>query len=328
MSGPSAAPGNAARGQLLQWIAVFLFFVLVPLGRRSFFITMANEVLIMGLFAMAFNLLYGVTGMLSFGQAAYYGAGGYTVGLLLTKGVLPYSVALPLAPVVGAALALLLGPLCIRLSGVYFTMLTLAFAELVWGVVFKWYGFTGGDNGIQGIPVPEWFHHPLHYYYFTLAIVVAAVAVLRRIVESPFGAVLQSIRENPERTAFLGIRVRRYQLAAMVISGAFSGLAGGLFAGFHRSIGPDMLHWTKSGEVILMSILGGVSSFFGPLVGAGVILFIEDMIGKYTEFWEIWIGGIMLAIVIFFPRGVIGTLYQWTRRKGSRERDGNATAHP
>jgi branched-chain amino acid transport system permease protein len=114
----------------------------------------------------------------------------------------------------------------------------------------------------------------------------------------------------------------------MVISGAFSGLAGGLFAGFHRSIGPDMLHWTKSGEVILMSILGGISSFFGPLVGAGVILFIEDMIGKYTEFWEIWIGGIMLAIVVFFPRGVIGTLYQWTHRKVSGERDGNATARP
>ena len=314
MKGGKGGTRASGPGHVAQWGVALLFFTLVPLSGRSFFVQMANEILIMGLFAMSFNLLYGVTGMLSFGQAAFYGVGAYTVGLLLGKGILPYPAALLLSPVAGALLALILGPLCIRLSGVYFTMLTLAFAELVWGVVFKWYGFTGGDNGIQGIPTPAALHNPVWYYYFTLAIAFPCFAALRRVVESPFGSVLQSIRENPERTGFLGIRVRRYQLAAMVISGAFAGLAGGLFAGFQRSIHPNMLHWTKSGEVILMSILGGVSSFFGPLVGAGVILFIEDMIGKYTEFWEIWIGGIMLAIVIFFPRGVIGTFDGWVRR--------------
>lgn len=310
----------------VQWLAGLLLFGAVPLFGEKYFITMANEIMVMGLFAMAFNLLYGFTGMLSFGQAAYYGVGAYTVGLLLSKGVLPFSAALPLAFAAGALLALLLGPLCIRLTGVYFTMLTLAFAEMVWGIVFKWYDFTGGDNGIQGIPVPDLVRSPLRYYYFTLGIVFASFWLLRRIVDSPFGAVLQSIRENPERTGFIGIKVRRYQLGAMVVSGAFAGLAGGLFAGYQHSIHPDMLHWTKSGEVILMSILGGVSSFFGPLMGSAVILFIEDMIGKYTEFWEIWIGGIMLAIVIFFPRGVIGTFDSWIARWRNRERAVHGTA--
>ncbi|HZW37131.1 MAG: branched-chain amino acid ABC transporter permease [Deltaproteobacteria bacterium] len=317
----AARPGPAGSlGQAGQWAAALALFAGIPLAGNEFFVTMANEVLVMGLFAVAFNLLYGFAGLLSFGQAAYYGVGAYTVGLLLSRGVLPFAIALPAAVAAGAALALLLGPLCIRLSGVYFTMLTLAFAEMVWGIVFKWYGFTGGDNGIQGIPVPDLLHSPVRYYFFTLAVVFASFWLLRRIVDSPFGAVLQSIRENPERTGFLGIHVRRYELAAMVLSGAFAALAGGLFAGYQHSIHPDMLHWTKSGEVILMSILGGVSSFFGPLMGAAVILFIENMIGKYTEFWEIWIGGIMLAIVIFFPKGVIGTLDSWIARGKNRRR--------
>ncbi len=313
-------------GQAVQWAAALILFAAIPLAGKSFFVTMANEILVMGLFAVAFNLLYGFTGMLSFGQAAYYGIGAYTVGLLLSKGVAPFAVALPAALAAGAVLALLLGPLCIRLTGVYFTMLTLAFAEMVWGIVFKWYGFTGGDNGIQGIPIPGLLRSPVRYYYFTLIIVFSSFWLLRRVVDSPFGAVLQSIRENPERAGFLGIKVRRFELAAMVVSGAFSGLAGGLFAGYQHSIHPDMLHWTKSGEVILMSILGGVSSFFGPLMGAAVILFIEDMIGKYTEFWEIWIGGIMLAIVIFFPRGVIGTFGSWISRRKNREREAVGSA--
>ncbi|NJD63005.1 MAG: branched-chain amino acid ABC transporter permease [Deltaproteobacteria bacterium] len=322
---PARTKPAGGLGQAAQWAVALALFAAIPLAGKKFFVTMANEVLVMGLFAVAFNLLYGFAGMLSFGQAAYYGVGAYTVGLLLSKGVLPFAVALPAAVAAGAALALLLGPLCIRLSGVYFTMLTLAFAEMVWGIVFKWYGFTGGDNGIQGIPVPDLLRSPVRYYYFTLAVVFASFWLLRRIVDSPFGAVLQSIRENPERTGFLGIQVRRYELAAMVISGAFAALAGGLFAGYQHSIHPDMLHWTKSGEVILMSILGGVSSFFGPLMGAAVILFIEDMIGKYTEFWEIWIGGIMLAIVIFFPKGVIGTLDSWIARGRDRERAADGT---
>ena len=318
--------GSGALGQAVQWSAALALFAAVPLAGKSFYINMANEIMVMGLFAVAFNLLYGFTGMLSFGQAAYYGIGAYTVGLLLSRDAAPFAVALPAAMAAGALLALLLGPLCIRLTGVYFTMLTLAFAEMVWGIVFKWYDFTGGDNGVQGIPVPDLLRSPVRYYYFTLAVVFASFWVLRRIVDSPFGAVLQSIRENPERTGFLGLKVRRYQLAAMVVSGAFAGLAGGLFAGYQHSIHPDMLHWTKSGEVILMSILGGVSSFFGPLMGAAVILFIEDMIGKYTEFWEIWIGGIMLAIVIFFPRGVIGTFDSWIARLRDREGAAGGTA--
>jgi branched-chain amino acid transport system permease protein len=293
-----------------KWLIFFCIFSIIPIVATSKYqIHLANEILIMSLFAVAFNLLFGYTGMLSFGQAAFYGIGAYSIGILMTKTNCPYWIAILIGIALSASIALLLGLLCIRLKGVFFTMLTLAFGQLLWGIVFKWYKFTGGDNGIQGISLPGFFMSAYNYYYFCLIIVLISLYICSRIVSSPFGCIMKCIHHNSERTEFIGIRIRRYQLAVYILSATFIGLAGALFAGYEHSIHPNLMYWTKSGEVILMSIAGGFSSFFGPVIGAAIILIVEDVVGARTEFWEIWIGGIMLLIVLLFPNGVAGSVY-------------------
>ena len=303
------------------WLIFIVLFAAFPFFATSEYqVKLANKIMTFSLFAISFNLLYGYTGMLSFGQAAFYGLGGYAAGMLMTKTTgCPFPLALAAGMVLGGLGALVLGPLCIRMTGVFFTMLTLAFAELLWGVVFKWYGFTGGDNGIQGIPLNSILENPRYYYYFTLVIVSLALYLCLRLVRSPFGLILKTIHENPIRTEFIGLKIKRYQLAIFVISGLLSGLAGALFAGEQRSIHPDMFHWPMSGEVILMAILGGFSTFWGPSVGAGIILFIQDIIGAKTEYWEICIGVVMLAIVILLPGGVVGTFQGMGFRSKKKE---------
>ena len=303
------------------WLIFVLLFAIFPFFATSEYqVKLANKIMTFSLFAVSFNLLYGYTGMLSFGQAAFYGLGGYAVGMLMTKTTgCPFPLSVAAGMVLGGLGALALGPLCIRMTGVFFTMLTLAFAELLWGVVFKWYSFTGGDNGIQGIPLNSILENTRSYYYFTLVIVGLALYFCLRLVRSPFGLILKTIHENPIRTEFIGLKIKRYQLAIFLISGILTGLAGALFAGEQRSIHPDMLHWPMSGEVILMAILGGFSTFWGPSVGAGIILFIQDIIGAKTEYWEICIGVVMLAIVILLPRGVVGTFQELGLRSRKEE---------
>src|SRR2546428_11600185 len=201
----------------------------VPLGLPKFYLLLGTEILIMGLFAMAFNLLLGYAGMVSFGHAAFYGVGGYTCGLLLKKADVPFAMSFLAAPVVAAAVALLFGLLCIRLTRIYFSMLTLAFSQIVSAIAFKWYSLTGGDNGLIGIPAPSALADPRALYLFTVAIVVLVAGLLWRLVNAPSGRTILAVRENAERAEFVGIHVRRVQLAAFVISGAVSGLAGGLF---------------------------------------------------------------------------------------------------
>ena len=220
---------------------------------------------------MSFNLLMGYTGMVSFGQAAYLGIGGYTAGLLLKNiAGLSFYLGLAAAPVGGALAALVIGYFCVRRTHIYFAILTLAFGHIVYLIAFKWYGFTGGDNGLIGIPVPGWIAEPTfaNYYKFVLVILRRRIYLLWRIVNSPFGRALTAIRENPERADFIGIPVDRYRLYAFVLVGAFSGLAGALIMINDRSVYPDLAHWTQSTQVLLMSLLGGVYTFFGPIVGA------------------------------------------------------------
>lgn len=295
-----------------KWLVFLLIFSVIPiLAPSKYQVHLANEVLIMSLFAVSFNLLFGYTGMLSFGQAAFYGIGAYSIGILMTKTNCSFSTAIIIGIVLSAIVALLLGFLCIRVKGVFFTMLSLAFGQLFWGVVSKWYQFTGGDNGIQGISLPDFFMSAYTYYYFSLIIIFISLYLCSRIVRSPFGCIIKCICKNPERTEFIGIRIKRYQLGIYIISASFTGLAGALFAGYERSIHPNLMLWTKSGEVILMSITGGFSSFFGPIFGAALILVIEDVIGARTQFWEICIGGVMLLVVLLFPNGIAGSGYPY-----------------
>ena len=278
---------------------------------------LAAQVLIFGLLAMGFNLLYGYTGLLSFGHAAYYGLGAYGTGLVLAKtklgslwlGVL----AGPLLAMVGGAL---IGFFCLRRRGIYFAMLTLAFAQLLYFVAFHLADLTGGDDGLRGIPqlplrLLGWtipLESTLAFYYFAYVLVVLAVAALKRILDSPFGTVLQAIRENPDRAAACGYDVNRIKHLSFVFSATFAGLAGGLDALRLAVVPVESLYWTTSGQVVIMTLLGGAGTFFGPFVGAGTYLVLEDRLSVFTESWPLVIGLIFMAFVLFLPRGIWGTL--------------------
>ena len=290
------------------WVLLLLIFGLLPLVKTSSYqLMLANHILIWGMFALAFNLLFGVTGMLSFGQALYYGLGAYSVGMMVKY--LGQSWFLPgigLGLLLAALLSVLVGLLIIRVSGVFFTVLTLAFGQLAWQITFRWYHFTGGDDGIQGIIPPGILSDRTVYYYFTFAAVVMSIWFMRRLARSPLGLTLRCIRQNPERVHFLGRSVRLNQLGIYMISSVLSALAGSLMAGVDYSIHTNMLYWTTSGEVILMSVLGGIGQSFGPFIGAAVIIIIEDVVGARTEYWSLIIGIIMMVMVILFPRGLVG----------------------
>lgn len=270
-------------------------------------INIASKIVVMSLFAISFNLLFGTTGLLSFGQALFFGLGAYITGMMVKSiGAEIFIPALFVGASLAALVSLFLGLLCLRLSGVYFTMLTLAFAQLVWGITIKWYSFTGGDDGIQGISRPSFFSEYNAYYCFILIVVTLSLLILYRITNSSFGLVLKGIGQNPKRITFLGMNVYQHCLLAYIISAFFGAIAGGLYAGIDGSIHPNLFFWTHSGGVILMTILGGMNTFFGPLVGAAIFILLEDNIIRHTEYWSFFIGVIMLTVVIFFPRGVAG----------------------
>jgi branched-chain amino acid transport system permease protein len=301
---------------VILWTVLILAFGMVPLLMTSSYqLNVASYILIWALFAISFNMLWGVTGMLSFGQALYFGIGGYSVGLTVHYlGSNWYFPALAIGLVVSVLLSLLLGLLVIRVGGVYFTMLTLAFGQLAYQIMFKWYEFTGGDDGIQGFILPGILSNKTVYYYFIVAIVLLSIWFLKRVAYSPFGMILRCVRQNPDRTRFLGRRVKRNQLRIYVISSVFAALAGALMAGVDNSIHTDMFFWTTSGEVILMSVLGGINQFFGPLVGAVCIILIEDIVGAYTEYWSLIIGSIILLMVIVFPKGIVGEVVEYVNK--------------
>ncbi|MGB3210395.1 MAG: branched-chain amino acid ABC transporter permease [Desulforhopalus sp.] len=309
--------------EALLWILLILVFGLVPLLMTSSYqLNVANYILIWSLFAISFNMLWGVTGMLSFGQALYFGIGGYSIGLTIHYlGSNWYLPSLVIAVMIAIIVSFLLGLLVIRVGGVYFTMLTLAFGQLAWQIMFKLYTFTGGDDGIQGFILPGILSNKIVYYYFVMVLVLLSIWFLKRVAYSPFGMILRCVRQNPDRVRFLGRRVRRNQLRVYVISSVFASLAGALMVGVDNSAHTDMFFWTTSGEVILMSVLGGISQFFGPLIGAISIILIEDIVGAYTEYWSLIIGMIILLMVIVFPKGIVGELMEKMPKFRSSEKE-------
>jgi len=304
---------------------VVLAALLVPAFGSRFYTFVANDVVIWALFATSLNLLVGYTGLVSFGHAAYFGIGAYTTGILMKKLGVPFLLAFPAAGVLAAAFALLFGLFCVRLTRIYFAMLTLAFAQIVWAICFKWNEVTGGEQGMPEVPYPDlaWMGRlPLldrlrtsdHFYLLTVVLVALCLFLLHRVVGSPFGRMLTTIRENAERAEFIGVHVRRYELAAFVLAGAFAGLAGGLFGIFNRGVFPDFAYWTKSSEVLIMTLLGGMGTFYGPSVGALALILLNQQIVSYTEYWPFVLGTILVVLLFGFPGGLGGALELLGRR--------------
>ena len=313
-------------------------FLLVPLLPGKFWIIVATEILILGLFAMSFNLLHGYMGQISFGHAAFFGLGAYATGLLTRYfkgtgagdlGYFEFFASLLAGPPVAALGALVVGFFCVRLTGIYFAILTLAFGELLYYIVFSWYSFTKGDDGVQGLLPPAFFQDSINFYYFTLLVVALAVALMWRIVNSPFGYILRTIRDNQRRTAFLGINVRAHMLANFVIAGAFAGVAGALWGPFQRSIAPGLLGWEQSGIAVFMALIGGAKLFIGPMLGSVVYTFLHAWVTIYTVYWPLTIGLIILAIVIFAPGGLLGLVKERLgARSNARPRPKQSAAAP
>jgi branched-chain amino acid transport system permease protein len=296
-------------------LAFLLFFAVFPFLVP--YKALATQVLIYGLFAVGFNLLYGYTGLLSFGHAAYFGLGAYGAGIALAKlGVGSVWGGLGLGLGAAATGGALIGFLCLRRRGIYFAMLTLAFAQLLYFVAFHLADLTGGDDGLRGIPqLPARLpglalplESTVAFYYFALALVGLAVLGLRRVLDSPFGAVLQAIRENRGRAVACGYDINRVRLLSFVFSAALAGLAGALEALRLTVIPIESLYWTTSGQVVMMTLLGGAGTFFGPFVGAATYLVLEDRLSVLTESWPLVIGTIFMAFVLFLPKGIWGTL--------------------
>jgi branched-chain amino acid transport system permease protein len=305
-------------------ILFVLAFAVPWLGSR-FYTFIATDVAILALFALSLNLLLGYTGLVSFGHAAYFGIGAYTAAIVMKKLGLSFALGFPAAGIVAAAFALVFGYFCVRLTKIYFAMLTLAFAQIVWAICFKWNDVTGGEQGMPNVPYPElgWigaipglggFRVGDHFYFLTLVLVTAAILALRRIVRSPFGRILTVIRENPERAEFIGIDVRRYQLAAFTLAGFFAGLSGALFGIFNRGVFPDFAYWTKSAEVLIMTILGGMGHFWGPAVGAAALTILNLQITAHTQYWPLILGSILIVLLFAFPGGLVGTSVDLARR--------------
>jgi len=291
----------------LWWLVLLIVAaIMAPFFISEFYLTILGEALIMSLLALSFNLLFGYMGQLSFGQAAFYGISGYTVAMLITKAHFNFWLSLAAGVIVAAVLGLIIGFFCVRLRGIYFSILTLAFGQLIYFVIYKWHDFTGGDDGIQGVYPPELLNSPINYYFFLLVVFILATFILWRIVNSPFGYTLKSMRENSERTEFLGISIARYQLIAFIIAAAYAGLAGALWAPFYRSMAPSALFWLKSAEPVNAAILGGPSLFFGPIFGMFIMTFFHAWVLAYTVFWAFIMGVLILIVIFFLPGGMLG----------------------
>ena len=272
----------------------------------------------LSVFAVATNLLIGFSGLISFGQGVFYGLGAYIVALGWLHHGLSFWPAMVLAPLAGAAMAVVIGLIALRTRMAYFALLTLAFSQLTYVIFQAQYGFTSGDNGIFGQFVPRWLNNPRYSFFFVLGISVVSLLVMWKITASPFGLTLKAIRDNRNRAEALGINIFRTQLLAMAISGFFSAVAGTLFAVYSQSATPDLFLWTSSAIPVFMVVLGGMYRYLGPILGALVYQFAHYFLVQYTKDWQVVLGIVLLVIVLFRPEGLAGIFSDLKRLRRSR----------
>ena len=303
--------------------AAVLILALLPLGLPPYAMTLLTEALILGLFAMSLDLMVGYARLVSFGHAAAYGFGAYACGNFLLHTSMSLPVAVLLSGLLGAIVAVGVGWVCTQATGVSFSMLTLAYAQLLYAVAFKWTSVTGASDGLAGIPrnpgpfgVTWWSTKP-GFYYLTLASLVAAFAFCRALVASPFGAVLRGIRENEAKTLALGFNTRHYKIAIVAISYGLAGVAGALYAPFAGFANTELLFWLQSGQVLIMVIVGGTGTLIGPILGAVFFLYVQQQLSNYTDSWALFFGVIFILFVLFLPEGIWGFLRARARRSAA-----------
>jgi branched-chain amino acid transport system permease protein len=287
-------------------IVIFVILFILPSFIPRFYTYILALIYVTALLAMSLNLVVGHGGMFQFHHGVFYGVGAYTIALMLKKTSLPMWTGFVAGPIAAAFIGLIIGWFCVRLTRLYFGMLQISLGSLIWVIVFRWYSFTGGDDGIPGIPMPPLLSSQKNSYYFIFVILVICLILMYLILKSPFGNTLQAIRDNPQRCEAIGINVRRHQLIAIVIATFFAGIAGVLFVVLERSVFTDLLFWTLSLQIFIMILLGGWFTFAGPILGAAIIVALRTFIGKYTEYWTLILGIVLILLIFFLPEGVMG----------------------
>ena len=303
-SAPIEAPLRKADTRLkLIAIGAFVVLAVLPQLTDGYTIVLLQDVLVAILFAASLHFISGPAGMHTFGHAAYFGIGAYAAAVFTQQNI-PMELSLVLAPIVAAFAALIFGWFSVRLTGIYLAMLTLAFAQIAWSVIFQWDGFTGGSNGLIGIWPSAWLEDPNHYYYFSLVVVGLSLITLRHILFSPFGFAMRAGRDSEPRALAIGIKVRRIQWQAFMIAGLFAGLAGTLFVFSKGSVSPEELSVARSVDGLVMVLLGGIQSLLGPVIGASAYTLLHNYVLGITEYWKALFGFIILLLVLLFPMGI------------------------
>ena len=310
--GAAAVPFALESKKLL--LAVVAGLALVPAFSGGYALILLTDVLVFALFAVSLHFLLGPGGMVSFGHAGYFGLGAYGAALLVLRAGMPMEAALLLAPLAAIAGAALFGWFCVRLSGIYLAMLTLAFAQIVWSIAFQWDTITGGSNGLIGLWPASWLGSRTAYYLATLSLCSLAIAAVWRVIGSPFGHALRASRDSPLRASAIGIDVRAQQWTAFIIAGAFAGLAGSLYAFSKGSISPETLSVPRSVDGLVMVLLGGVQTLTGPVWGAALFTWLEDSVSRDVAYWRAAIGAVVLLLVLVFPIGIAGAARKWLSR--------------
>lgn len=315
----AASAATAAGGRIRRaaaWLVLIAVLALLPLS-GSYTTGLAAEVLIFAIFAMSLDLLIGYTGLLSFGHAAFFGVAAYAVVILGLNFGWSGWVGLLVGIVVSAAVAAVIGFFAIRVSGIPFLMLTMAFAQLLFSLSIKWRSVTGGTDGLSGFQRPTLFgisldNRAVQFYVVAVGFLLVLL-FLRRLIASPLGSIFIGIRENEQRMRAAGYPVQRFKLVAFTLAGALAGVGGGLYALQNAYVSSDILHWSLSGDAIIMVILGGTGTIVGPAIGAAVFLLLKNVVSSHTEYWLLWVGIIFILCVMFLPQGIWGWVRQrWT----------------
>jgi len=290
----------------LTGLVLLVLLLLAPQVLSRFYIYLGALIFAIALLATSLNLVLGFGGMYQFHHAVFYGAGAYAFALFATKSGLPAWFGYIIAPFCSAILGLVMGLITVRLSQLYFGMLQISLGSLVWAITYRWYSFTGGDDGIHGVPLPDLISTSSGAYYFNLIVTAACLFLMYMIVNSPFGRTFQGIRDNPERCEAVGVNVQKQKLVGLTLAAFFAGIAGTLFVTVEGSVFPDLMFWTLSLEILIMCLLGGWFIFMGPTLGAAIIISLRTFVGIYTEYWTLILGIVLMLLIFFLPEGVLG----------------------